>query len=62
MPAMTLLLRSLLAVLALLLLCELWQLGAAQGQLTGVQIQPAQMRELSQPERPWQKLDRRLLT
>jgi len=62
MPAMTLLLRSLLAVLALLLLCALWQLGAAQGQLTGVQIQPAQMRELSQPERPWQKLDRRLLT
>lgn len=61
MPAMTLLLRSLLAVLALLLLCALWQLGAAQGQGAGVQIQPAQMRMLSQPERPWQKLDRRLL-
>lgn len=61
MPAMTLFLRSLLAVLALLLLCTLWQLGAAQGRLDGVQIQPALMRELGEPDQaepPWQRLDR----
>lgn len=58
MAPMTTLGRSLLAMLALLLLCALWQLAARQDPVPGVRELSAQMRDARRPDAQWEKLDR----